>query len=82
MLDRAAAALQEDAVAIRLVLQGQSAAVGSKAHVLLNKIELAQAMKRRQARDFLVAKPNLAWPTAARAATLTFVNDPGHWPFP
>ena len=68
-------AFQKNAAAIRLFLQGQSAAIPSQPRELLDEIGLAHTLERSEPGDLHVRQTHLSRPAAAGRATLTFIKN-------
>ncbi len=71
-LHSAVVALQENASAIRLFLQGQTAPVPAQPGEFLDELIFADALERSEPGDFLVCQMHLTRPAAAGRATLAF----------
>jgi len=72
-LDPAVLTVQKDAGAVRLIDQGQAAAVGTQTGVLLNEIGLLQSEVTRNGGDLFFGHLHVARPTAAVGAALAEV---------
>ena len=71
-LHGAVVALQENAPAIRLFLQGQTAAIPAQPRELLDEFMFTDALERGEPGDFRIRQTHLPRPAATGHATLTF----------
>ena len=68
-------AVQKNAAAVGLFLQGQSATIPAQPRELLDEIGFAQAPERGESGDFRLRQTHLSRPAAAGRATLAFVKN-------
>jgi hypothetical protein len=74
-LNAAVVSFEEDAFAVRLVLERESLAISSEPSKLLNEIPLGNCEESRDRANLAVCQTNLSRPTAAGRATIAFVED-------
>ena len=74
-LHGAVIAVQKNATAVLLFLQGQSATIPAQSRELLDEVSLAHTLKRGEPRDFLIRQAHLTRPAAAGRATLAFIKN-------
>lgn len=74
-LNRTIAAFEKHALAVWLLHERQSPAIGPQAGEPLDKIELGQLLELGEAGDFRIAHAHLARPAATGRAALAFVKN-------
>ena len=74
-LHGAVIAVQKNATAVLLFLQGQSATIPAQPSELLDEVSLVHALECGEPRGFLIRQAHLTRPAAAGRATLAFVKN-------